>query len=46
MAEWETEKTLTLCKHCLAIAKALVCYEHSFSNRHKAQHRMGCYEET
>ena len=34
-----------LCKHCSAIAKALVCYQHCFSNKSEVQHHASCYEE-
>lgn len=31
--EFEKEKIMTLCKHCSAVAKALVCYQHCFSHK-------------
>lgn len=31
--EWEAEKPLTLCKHCSAIARAFLCYQHCFDHR-------------
>lgn len=40
----EREKTLTLCKYCSAAAKTLLCYQHSFSHKCKAQHHTVCYE--
>lgn len=44
-AEWEKERTLMVCKHCSAIGKTLVYYQHCFSHKSKRQHRAGCYEE-
>lgn len=38
------EKTLALCKHCSAIGKMSVCYQHCL--KHKAQHHVGCYGES
>lgn len=35
-AERETEKALTLCKHCSATPKIWACYQHCFS--HKPKH--------
>ena len=32
-AAWETEEALNLCKHCSAITKILVCYQHWYTDR-------------
>lgn len=34
-AEWEKERTLMVCKHCSAIGKTLVYYQHCFSHKSK-----------
>ena len=39
-AEWETEKTLMLCKHCSAVAKTLVGYQYCFGYKSKTQHQI------
>ena len=39
------ERALTLCEHCSAIAKTLVCYRHLSSYQYRAQHYEGCYGE-
>lgn len=44
-AEEEAEKTLTLCKSHLAIAKRLVCYQDCFIHKSKTQRCVGCSEE-
>jgi len=44
--EQEKEKALTLCKQCSATAETLVCYQHWFSHKSKAQHPTGCCEES
>lgn len=36
---------LIIIKHCSAIAKMSVCYQHSFSLKSKTQHHRSCYEE-
>lgn len=35
-----------LCRHCSAIVKTLVCYQHTFVHESKPRHLMGCYEGT
>lgn len=35
-----------LCRHCSAIVKTLVCYQHTFVHESKPWHLMGCYEGT
>lgn len=40
-----SEKALTQWKYCSAITKTLVCWQHFFSHKCKAQHYMGCCEE-
>lgn len=37
-AQWETGKTLMLCKCCWAVAKTLVCYQGCFSHRSKTRY--------
>lgn len=44
--EYETEEVLKLYKHCSAIAKSVVSYEHCFGHQQKTQQPMGCYEES
>lgn len=45
VTEWETERTLMLCKHCSATVEPLVCYPCWFSNTSKPQQPMGWYKE-
>lgn len=40
------EKTLKLCVHFSAIAKTLVCYQHSFCHKSKGMQRTNYYEES
>lgn len=42
VAEWEKEESAMLCKHCSAIGKTLLWYQHWFSYKSKIQHRTGC----
>lgn len=42
---WKTEKASTLCKHCSARAKTLVCYRHCFSHKSESWHHTGCCKE-
>lgn len=42
--ECKIENVSSLCKHCSAAAKMLVCYQHSFNHKSKAQQHVGCYE--
>lgn len=44
-AAWETKKALMLCKHCSAIMKTLVYYQHYFHYISKPQHHTCYYEE-
>jgi len=45
LAEWEEEKASTLCKHCSAIAKTLVCYLYHFSHSVLTQHHTDHHEK-
>lgn len=38
-------RNLTLCRHCLAIMKMLLYYQHGFDHKSKAQDHTGCYDE-
>lgn len=40
------EMTSMLCENCWAVAKTLVCYQHLFSYKHKAQHYEGSCGES
>lgn len=42
---WETEKTLSPFKHCSAITKKSLYYQHHFQDKSKTQHHTRCYEE-
>lgn len=43
-ADWETEKTLMLCKPCSAAAKTLMCYQHCSTHKTKTQHHVGSFK--
>lgn len=42
--DWETEKTLMLCKPCSAAAKTLMCYQHCSTHKTKTQHHVGSFK--
>lgn len=39
-------ESLTLYRHCSAIARTVVCDQHCFSPKSGMQHHKGCYQET
>ena len=44
-AAWKTEKASMLCKHCSAISKISLFYQHCFCHKCKGQRHTGCCEE-
>jgi len=44
-AEWETETTMTLCKHCSAVTKTFLRYQRCFRHKSKVWHTVSTYEE-
>lgn len=43
--EWEAETSSAQCKHCSALTRTPVCYQHCFSHQSKTRHHTGCWEE-